>query len=109
MQQVVAAHARLARNAGSNHHDVGVGGGGVVIGARHVHIALLDRHGFEQVERLALGHAFHHIDQHHIGQFLGRNPVRGGGAHVAGANNAYFLSHVLLLIKFSSQLAKRTA
>ena len=33
VQQVIAAHARLARNAGSNDHDVGVGRGRVVVGA----------------------------------------------------------------------------
>jgi hypothetical protein len=58
------------------------------------HVALLDGHGLEQVERLALRNAFDHVDQHHIGQFLGRNPVRGRRAHVAGADNAYFLPHL---------------
>ena len=103
MQQVVAAHAGLARNAGSDDHDVGVGGGGVVVRADDVHIALLDRHGFEQVERFALGHAFDNIDQHHVGQFLGGNPVCGRGADVAGADNGYFLTHDSPLIDQSSQ------
>ena len=66
-----------------------------------MHVALLDRHGFKQVQRLALRHAFNNVDQYHVGQFLGRNPVRSRGAHVAGANNTYFLSHdsSLLLTK----------
>ena len=29
-----------------------------------------------QIERLALGHAFNHVDHHHIGQLLGHEPVR---------------------------------
>ena len=95
VQQVVAAHAGLARNAGGDDDDVGVGGGGVVVGAGDVDVALFDGHGFEQVERLALGHAFDHVDQDHIGQFLGRDPVRGRCANVAGADDAYFLPHFL--------------
>ncbi len=97
MQQVVAAHAGLAGNARGDDHDVGVGRGRVVVGAGDGHVALLDGHGFQQVERLALRHAFHYVDQHHIGQFLGRNPVRGRGAHVARADDAYFFSHFVLL------------
>ncbi len=58
-----------------------------------MHVALLDRHGLEQVERLALGNSFHYIDQDDIGQFLGSNPVCRGRAHVARADNAYFLTH----------------
>ena len=33
VEQVVAAHARLARDAGGDHDDVGVGGVLVVVGA----------------------------------------------------------------------------
>ena len=95
VQQVVAAHARLARNAGGDDHDVGVGRGRVIVGAGHAHVALLNGHGFQQVQRLALRNAFHHVNQHHIRQFLGRNPMRGRGAHVAGAHNAYFFTHDL--------------
>ena len=94
MQQVVAAHAGLAGNAGGDDHDVGVGRGGVVVGAGDGHVALFDGHGLQQVERFALGHALDHVNQHDIGQFLGRNPVRGSGADVAGADNAYFFTHL---------------
>jgi hypothetical protein len=48
----------------------------------------------KQVERLALRNAFDYVDQHHIGQFLGHDPVRGRGAYVACAHNAYFLTHL---------------
>src|ERR1019366_332884 len=100
-QQVVAAHAGLAGDAGGNNYDVGVGRGRIIVGPDHVHVALLDRHRFKQVERLALRHALHHVDQDHIGQFLGRNPVRGRGAHVAGAYNAYFLTHFIFSLGFN--------
>ncbi len=94
VQQVVAAHARLARNAGGDDDDVRVSGGRVVVRAGDMHIALFNGHGFEQIERFALRHAFDNINQHHVGQFFGRNPVCCRGAHVAGADNAYFFPHL---------------
>jgi hypothetical protein len=93
VQQIVAAHSRLARNARGDHDNVGVRRGRVVVRAGHVHVALLDRHGFQQIESLALRHAFHHVNQGHIGQLFGRNPMRGRGAHVAGADNRNLLTH----------------
>ena len=62
VQQIVAAHAGLAGNARGNNHNVGVGRGRVVVGAGDGHVALFDGHGFEQVQCLALGNAFHHIN-----------------------------------------------
>ena len=103
VQQIVAAHAGLARDARGNDHDVGVGRGGVVVRAGHMDVALLDGHGFQQIQSLALRHAFHHVDQHHIGQFLGCNPVCCRGAHVAGTYYANFLSHLFSPRKFKFQ------
>src|SRR5262249_20718170 len=83
VEQVVAAHARLAGNAGGDNDDVGVGGIGVVVGADDVRVTLLNRHGLKQVETLALRHAFDDVDQNDIGEFFGGNPVSGGSADVA--------------------------
>src|SRR5205823_1381345 len=91
VEQVVATHAWLARNAGGDDYNVGVRGIGVVVGAGDDRIALLDGHGFEQVERFALGHALHDVDQHHIGQLLAGDPVCGGRAHVSGTYDRDFL------------------
>ena len=93
VEQVVAAHARLARNTGRDHDDVRVRGVGVVVGPDDERIALLDGHGFEQVEPLALGHAFDDVDQYHIGQLFGGDPVRGSGAHVSRTDYGHFLAH----------------
>src|SRR5208337_4019441 len=68
VQQVVAAHAGLARNSGGDDDDVGVGGVGIVVGAENGGIALLDRHGLEQVETFSLGDAFHDVDEDDIGE-----------------------------------------
>src|SRR5579864_5085962 len=93
VEQVVAAHTRLAWNAGGDHNNVGVGRVSVVVGARDVGIALLDGHGFEQVEAFALRHAFNDVDQNDVGEFFGSNPVSGSCAHVAGAYDGDFLAH----------------
>src|SRR5215471_4940374 len=50
--QFVAAHAGLARNAGGDDDNVGVRGVFVLVGTEHVRVALLDGHGFQQVEPL---------------------------------------------------------
>jgi hypothetical protein len=94
LQQVVAAHAGLARDARGDDHDVGVCCFGVVVRADDVHVALLDRHGFEQVERLALGNALRHVDEDYVSKFLGCYPVCGGRAYVSCSNDSYFLAHV---------------
>ena len=93
VEQVVAAHAGLARNAGGDDHDVGVGGVGVIVGAEHVGVALFDGHGLQQIETLALGHAFDDVDQYDVAQFLRRQPVRRGGAHVARTHYRYLFTH----------------
>src|SRR5205814_10231423 len=97
VEQIVAAHAGLARNAGGDHHNVGVGGIGVVIGAAHCRVPLLDGHGFQQVEAFALRHAFDDVDKHHVSQLFAGDPVSGGGADIASAHNGDFLAHVVSL------------
>src|ERR1700733_1964885 len=93
IEQVVAAHAGLARDSGGDDHDVGVGGVFVVVGAGDVGVALFDRHGFEQVEAFALRYTFDDVDEDDVGEFFGSDPVGGGGSHVAGADNGNFLAH----------------
>jgi len=67
------------------------------VGPCDVDVALLNGHRFKQIKRLALGHAFHNINQHHVGQFLGRDPVCRSGTHISRADNTYFLPHVFSL------------
>ena len=67
-QQVVAAHARLAGEAGGDDDDVRAGGVGVVIGAGDAHVVADDRRRLGQVERFALRQALDDIDQHDVGQ-----------------------------------------
>ena len=81
--QVVAAHRGGARLARRDDNDVGVRGIGVILGADHIGVAFLDRHGFQQVQTFALGHAFNDVDQYDIREFFGSDPVSRSGAYVA--------------------------
>ncbi len=83
VEQVVAAHAGLARDAGRDDDNIRIGSVFVVVGAADVGIALLDRHGLEQIEPLALRYAFDDVDQDYIGEFFGSDPVGGRRAYVA--------------------------
>ena len=63
VQQIVAAHAGFAGDAGGDDDDVGVGRVLIVVGASDVGVALFDGHGFEQVEALALRHTLDDVDE----------------------------------------------
>ena len=94
-QQIVAAHARLSGHAGGDDAYVRAGQVGVVAGPLEQGVGAEHRRGLVQVEGLALWDAFDDIDEDYVGQFLGRDPVGGGCAHVAGAYDAYFFTHGL--------------
>jgi hypothetical protein len=102
LQEVVAAHARLARDASGDDDDVGVGGVGIVVGADDVRVALLNGHGLEQVESFALGDAFDDIDEDDVGELLGGDPVGGGGSYVAGSDDGDFFAHWCSLFSYES-------
>jgi hypothetical protein len=62
VEQVLAAHARLARDAGRDDHDVRAGRVVVAVRAAHAGVPALDRRRLPLVEALALRHAFHDVD-----------------------------------------------
>ena len=74
-------------------------GGFVIVGAGDRHVVALDRAGLEQVQSLALRDAFHHVHQHHIGEFLIGNSQGAIGADISGAYNRDFLSQGKLLLR----------
>ncbi len=86
-QQVVAAHARLAGQAGGDDDDVGAGRVGVVVGARDRAVVAHDRRRLGQVERLALGQPLDDVDQDDVGQASLGDALGGGRADVAGADD----------------------
>jgi len=93
VQQVVAAHAGLAREPRRDDHDVRVRRIGVVIGAEHPRLRPFDRARLEDVESLALGDALENVEQHDVGELLVREAARRRGADVPRADDADFAVH----------------
>ena len=85
VQEIVAAHARLAGNAGRDHHHVAAGRVVVVRRAGDAGVKIHDRAGLEKVQRLALGHVLGlgNVQEHHVAQFGCRTPMGGGRPDIA--------------------------
>ncbi len=85
-EQVVAAHARLARHAGGDDDDVGAGDLLVAVGAGKIGVEAVDRRGFGEVERLALGRAFGDVEQNDVAQLLQTGEMGQRAADLAGSD-----------------------
>ena len=98
VEQIVAAHARLARNAGGDHHDVRVCGIGIIVGAEN-EASRAFRWASPQAGRepLPCGTPSMMSISTTSASSLAGNPVRGGGAYVSRTNNGDFLTHDVLL------------
>jgi hypothetical protein len=87
LQQVVAAHARLARHTRGDDHDIRSGGlrpplvGGSV--ADHPGVGPLDGAGFQHVERDASRLLIRDVDDDDVGQLLVGDRSRDGRPDVA--------------------------
>ena len=90
LEQLVAAHAGLAGDAGGDDDHVAAGGFLVAVGAGDSDVVVLDGRGLGQIERLALRHAFHDIDQDDVAQFLGGGPMGAGGPDVSSSDDRDF-------------------
>ena len=90
-EEVVAAHARLAREAGRDDADVGALGQRVVAAAGELGVELVDGGGLPEVEGLALRDPLLDIDEDDLVRhvFAG-DALCDGRAHVAGADDGDF-------------------
>ena len=84
--QVVADHARRAREAGGDDHHVGALDRRVVGTAGHQRIETVDRARLHDVERLAGRDAAEHVEQHDVAEFLQTDKMGKRTANVAGAD-----------------------
>jgi hypothetical protein len=82
--QVVAAHARLARHAGGDDADVGARDVGIVIGTLEGDVGADHGGGLGDVQRLALGGALGDVEQDDVAQRLARGHMSQGAADHAG-------------------------
>ena len=86
-EQVVAAHARLAGEAGRDDDDVRAGRVGVVVRAGDPGVVADDRGRLGQVEALALGQALDDVDEDDVGEARLGDPLGGRRADIAGADD----------------------
>ena len=85
-QQVVAAHARLARHAGGHDAHVGARDVGIVAGALEAAVEALGRTRLRKVKRLALRRALGDVEQDDVAQFLDGGEMRQRAADLTGAD-----------------------
>ena len=101
-EQVVAAHAGLARHAGGDDDDVGAGDRRIVARAGELGVEALDRAGFGEIERLALRHAVDDVEQDDVAEFLERRQVGQGAADLAGPDQSNLLARHEIVPLFES-------
>ncbi len=91
-EQVVAAHAGLARHAGGDDHDVGAGDGRIVARAGELGVEPVDRAGLGEVERLALRDAVDDVEQDDVAEFLERGQMGERAADLTRADQSNLLA-----------------
>ena len=91
-EQIVAAHARLAGDAGGDDADVGAGDVGIVGRALELRVEAVDRAGLGDVERLALGNALGDVEQDDVAQLAHRGEVGERAADHSGADQRDLLA-----------------
>ena len=89
-EEVVAAHARLARQTGSYYYYIRTGSIFIAVRAGNIRIITRDRSCFEQIKGLALRDPLGHIHQHHISQLRLNNPLRQRCTNMACTYYRYF-------------------
>ncbi len=93
-EQIVAAHARLARDAGGDDAHVRAGDIGVIGAALEVSVEIVDRSGLGDVERFALGNPFRDVEQDDVAKLAHRGEVSEGAAdHSSADQRDLFPSH----------------
>ncbi len=84
--QIIAAHARFARNTGGDDDHIRPFQVRIVIGARHFCIKPFNRGGLCDVQRLALRHAVNNVENNNVTQLLQTSQKRQGSANISRAN-----------------------
>ena len=88
--EIVAAHARRARQARGDHDDLGAGGRAVVVRAGHARLVAEHRAHLVDVERLSLRQAFLDVDEDDVGVVALRENLRARRADVPGSDDGDF-------------------
>ena len=90
--EIVAAHAGLARHAGGDDDHVGALDRLIGLGAGDPGVEALDRRGLGEIERLALRDAFGDVEQDHVAEVLEAGEQRERAADLTGADQCNLLA-----------------
>ena len=85
-EQIVAAHPRLAGDAGGDDDDVGARDVGIIVRALERRVEALDRAALGKIERLALRHALDDVEQDDVAKLLRGGEMGERAADIAGAD-----------------------
>ena len=103
-EQIVAAHPRLAGDAGGDDDDVGAPDVGIIVRALERDVEALDRAALGKIERLALRHALDDVEQDDVAQLPGGRQMGEGSADIAGTDKRDLVaSHGALPAMFRSK------
>ena len=86
VEQVVAAHARTARDARRHDDHIGILDPAVLVGPGEAGIETFDRRRLGQIQGLALGNPVDDVEKHHVAQLFQAGEESQGAADVAGAD-----------------------
>ena len=92
LEQIVAAHAGLARHAGGDDADIGALDRFIAIGAEKLGVEAVDRRGLRDIERFALRDAFGDVEHDDVAEFLEADEMRERAADQAGADQRNFVT-----------------
>ncbi len=99
-QQIVAAHARLPRQAGGDHYYVRIRGRLIIVRAGDAHVVAFNRAGLEHVQPFSDRHSFHHVDQHDVRKLFEGDIQGAARAHISAAYHGHFIAHRNAIIAY---------
>ena len=85
-QEVIAAHARLARDTGGDDADIGARDVGVVVGALELGVEFLRRARLGNIQGFALWGSFGDVKEDDVAEFFQRGEMRKRTADLSGAD-----------------------
>jgi len=85
-EQVVAAHAGLAGDAGRHDADIGACNVGIIRRSLELHVEIVDRTGLGDIERFAFRNSFGDVEQDDIAELPHGRQMGQGSADHSGAD-----------------------
>ena len=106
--QIVAAHAWLARHTSGHNHHITSSQRGIIIGTRRICVKTLNRACLRNIKRLALRDTFGNIKKHHIAKLFQPSQKRQSTADITSANKRDFIScHINDFHKLQGEIVPR--